>query len=113
MRRDEFVAAVEAVLGQDLQQATVENVRELVAWFNEQSGASPREGERLLVEGDPDATIEASTNAFLAECLHAEPEAARQQLWIALLEAWYGMIEVEAEAQFGALFQDLPPGDQP
>lgn len=109
MRHDEFVAAVEAALGPRLQHATVQNVRELIAWFDRQSGDHPREDGRLVLVGDPDATAESTALAFLADCLRADPEAARQHLWMALLDVWYGLIEVEAAESFDPLFEDLPP----
>ena len=113
MRHDEFVAAVEARLGPGLEHATVQSVRELVAWFDEQSGANERApDERLLVEGDPDASPEGSLKAFLASQLVSQPEEARQQLWMALLDAWFGIFELEAEEELGTLFRELPPPDR-
>ncbi len=112
MDRETFVAAVEAALGPRLQHATVASARQLVAWFDEQSGSLPREGGRLLLEGDPAATLESSTRAFLDESLRAEPEEARQRLWMALLDVCYGMFESEAAEDLGALFEDLPPPGQ-
>lgn len=108
----EFRRRICETFGQDLERANPENVREFVTWFlDTESGRRP--GEHYELSGEPDASVEAGLKAFLLDALTAAPEPARQQLWVALLEIWYGVLETDAEARFERIFRDIPSPDEP
>jgi hypothetical protein len=106
----DFRQKVRAALGPGLANATPDNVRAFVAWFNAQSAADSGEPGVIPVhgvfelDGVAPATLEGGVKAFLDRLLVGEPEEARQRLWVALLELWYAVVEEGEAERLGGLF---------
>lgn len=104
----EFRALVRQTFGPRLERATPANVAEFAARLQDET--APRWGDgRYLLGADVAESYEGAVKQFLVDSLESEPETARQALWLALLELWFSVIEVEASERFGRLFDDLSP----
>lgn len=111
MDPERFRANVEQLLGRDLEHATYQNVRDFVAWFHDEAEETPISMGAYLLADEPDPTIESGIRRFLAEAMIADPEEARQRLWVHALELWYSMLESDDEESFGNLFADFGDDD--
>lgn len=114
MQSEEFQHQVERTFGSRLERATPENVRQFAAWFQHECNRPTLAHGRYVLEGDPELSLEGGVKAFLAHTAGDDAETARQRLWVALLEIYFGIIEVAGEEIFAPIFRDLRlPEDDP